>query len=188
MRHLLGYACLGLLLSSPVVCAQLPVFGWEYRRSLNAEAFLLSAESAGSRVSWQTAPSAAGACTAGGTPDTYCTRLPTCPPLGAVTFTVVAVVASEPSPPSLPPLQCQVTSQTPCSVGCTNPPGGTAGGPGALDEVPTTGAAGTVFPTNAGRVILDVPPVPTEDVAGLPRIEPMPALPLFQPAARAAPF
>ena len=186
MRHLLSIVGLGLLLVRGAD-AQMPIFAWDYPRERNAEAFLLSANNAGSRLTWQTAPSAPGACGPGTSPDLYCTRLPACPPLGSVTFEVVAVVASTPSAPSDPSLPCEVPTQTPCTVVCANPPGGPPGGSVARAGVPETGAPGTVFATNDGRLILDVSEVPTQEPTVLPAVETVPALPLFQPAPSRAP-
>ena len=187
MRAILAAACLGLLLGSTVVRGQTPVFGWEYARNLQPEAFLLSADGGGTHVTWQTVPSAPGACGPGSSPDAYCTRLPSCPPLGPVTLTVVAVVASTPSPPS-PPLPCQVTMQTPCTLACTNSQGAPAGETVGLMNVPTTAPPSTVFATQNGRVIVDIPPHPTQDPVALPALQAMPALPLFQPATSRAPL
>jgi hypothetical protein len=164
------------------------LFGWEYPRTLAAEAFLLTVDGPGGHLTWRTAPSPPGACLGDGNPDTYCTNLPQCPPAGTVQFEVTAVVNGEPSGPSATRLPCQVTKQAPCTVQCETPAGvPQSRGSGSVAEVPTTGEPAQVFETEKGSAVVDRVEVPTKETATLPKIDAMPALPLFQPAASQAP-
>jgi hypothetical protein len=180
-------AMLLLLLAGTAAHGQL-LFGWEYPRTLAAEAFLLTVDGPGGHLTWRTAPSPPGACLGDTNPDTYCTNLPQCPPAGAIQFEVTAVVNGEPSGPSATRLPCQVTKQAPCTVQCETPAGAPLSrGSGSVAEVPMTGEPAQVFDTEKGRAVVEKVEVPTKDPVTLPKIDTMPALPVFQPAASQAP-
>lgn len=185
MRPMLCAVCL-LFVMSTGARGQL-LFGWEYPRDLAAEAFLLTVDGPGGHLTWRTAPSPPGSCLGDSNPDTYCTQLPQCPPPGAVQFEVTAVVNGEPSGPSTTRLPCQVTKQAPCTVQCEAPAGAPPRGSGSVAQVPTTGEPAQVFDTEKGRAVVEKVEVPTKDPVTLPKIDAMPALPVFQPAASQAP-
>ena len=180
-------AAVAVLLWSTSVSAQSFFFAWDYDRSRAPEAFLLTAEGHGGRVTWRTAPSASGACPGQATASTYCTRVPQCPALGATTFSVVAIVQGQPCPPLATPLTCQVTSQTPCVVQCDNPPGVNLAGPAPVAQVPTPDPPAEAFETADGGVILDIQEPPTQEPQALPVLQEAPPLPVFQPQASRAP-
>jgi hypothetical protein len=181
-------AGLALLGASATVAAQTVVVSWEFERALKAEAFLLTAEGTGPPLTWQTPPSAPGVCPGSVDGDTYCTRLPQCPPLGSTKLRVAAVLQGETTPSVEAPLACQVTSQVPCRLTCPHPSPPQRGPLPGVGQLPAADTP-TWTPTQDGRQVwLDLPSLPTQETSALPPIERAPSLPRFQPAQSQAPI